>query len=78
MLTRNASFRLGFGLCRCRGGAALGRFRVFNDRDLWIFEFDAGLAVEYRTAFRERGRLVCLLGHLALGVRFWGWSAVLD
>lgn len=77
---------LSFGFFRCWRGSGAGRrgsfgsrrFGVLDDRDLGVFELDAGLAFEHGATFRERGRLVGLLGQLALGVGLGVRAAVLD
>lgn len=47
--------------------------------DFWIFEFYAWLALELRTAVRERGRFVGLVGvQFAAFVGNWQWAAVFD
>lgn len=59
-------------------GTALGRLGVLDHGDLGVLELYAGLALEHRAALGERGRLVGLLGQLALGVGLGVRSAVLD
>ena len=68
----------GSGLSGGLGGLLGARLGRRHCRHLGVFELDSGLALEDGAAVGERGRLVVLLGKLALGVGFGERTAVFD